>query len=245
MAGRGGARDGVRNAQRYEVSKLVLFGLGRGADVAYRFLCRDTEHEIAAFAVDGKYIDRATFHGKPVVPWEDVELHYPPDDYRALVLIGYQRMNDLRRRKYLEAKAKGYVLESYVASNVFRVEDLCVGENCFILDNQSISLDVTIGNNVVMWSSNHIGDLSTIADHAWVSSHVTVAGNVRIGERAFLGIGATISNGITVADATFIGADVLVTDDTRPGSVHVAGRPGDVTVDSGTFMRIMMAKHRL
>jgi hypothetical protein len=34
------------------VSKLVLFGTGRGADVAYRFLAADSDHEIMAFTVD-------------------------------------------------------------------------------------------------------------------------------------------------------------------------------------------------
>ena len=75
-----------------------------------------------------------------------------------------------------------------------RGRDLDVGENCFILDNQSISLDVKIGNNVVMWSSNHIGDLSTIGDHSWLASHVTVAAEVTVQPYCFLGIGATIGN---------------------------------------------------
>jgi sugar O-acyltransferase (sialic acid O-acetyltransferase NeuD family) len=227
------------------VSKLVLFGLGRGADVAYRFLSRDSDHEICAFTADSAFLNRDTFRGKPVVAWEEVERAFPPDRYRLLILLGYQRMNGLREQKYFEAKAKGYTLESYVASDIFRVEEVTVGENCFILDNQSISLDVRIGNSVVMWSSNHIGDLTTIGDHAWVSSHVTVAANVTIGRRAFLGIGATVANGVTIADDTFVGANVLVTADTTPRSVHVAGERGPLPADSRAFMRVMTAQHRL
>lgn len=77
-----------------------------------------------------------------------------------LVLLSYQGMNSLRRQKYLEAKAKGYGFISYVNSHFYRAEELSVGENCFILDNQSISLDVKIGYNVAMWSSNHIDALA-------------------------------------------------------------------------------------
>jgi acetyltransferase-like isoleucine patch superfamily enzyme len=132
-----------------------------------------------------------------------------------------------------------------VASNVFRVEPIAVGENCFILDNQSISLDVTIGNNVVMWSSNHIGDLSTIQDHAWISSGVTVAANVTVGERAFLGIGATIANHVRIAPDSFVGADVLLTSDTDAGGVYMAGERAKLPVKSREFMRVMMAQHRL
>jgi acetyltransferase-like isoleucine patch superfamily enzyme len=161
-----------------------------------------------------------------------------------LILLGYQQMNALRARKFAEAKAKGYRLESYVASNIFRVASIEVGENCFILDNQSISLDVRIGNNVVMWSSNHIGDLSEIADHAWISSHVTVAANVHIGKRAFVGIGATLSNGVKIGADSFIGACRLVSDDTRPRSVSLVDQSAE-GIDSGTFMRLMMARKKL
>jgi len=227
------------------VSKIVLFGTGRGADVAFRFLSRDTDHEICAFTVDAKYLDRDSFRGRPVVAFEEIERRFPPDDHRMLILLGYQGMNGLREARFNQAKAKGYTLESYVASDIFRVEDIAVGENCFILDNQSISLDVRIGNNVVMWSSNHIGDCTTIADHAWVTSHVTSAANVRIGERAFLGIGARVSNGVAIARETFIGANVLVTTDTEERGVYVAGNKGKLDVDSGSFMRVMMAGRKL
>src|SRR5262249_13612953 len=142
------------------------------------------------------------YRGLPLVAFEEVERHFPPESCRMHVLLGYQQMNGLRQQKYEQAKAKGYTLESYVASDIFRVERINVGENCFILDNQSISLDVTIGNDVVMWSSNHVGDMSTVEDHAWLASHVTIAANVTIGKRAFIGIGATVSNGVVIGAET-------------------------------------------
>lgn len=226
------------------MSKLVLFGTGRGAEVAHRFLAADSEHEVVAFTVDGANISDKHYRGLPVVAFEEVQHQYPPDRFGMLILLGYQQMNGLRARKFSEAKAKGYRLESYVASNIFRVAPIEVGENCFIMDNQSISLDVRIGNNVVMWSSNHIGDLSEIADHAWVSSHVTVAANVNIGERAFLGIGATVSNGVKIGADSFVGARRLVLEDTRPGSVTLVDQ-GVEGIDSGTFMRLMVARKKL
>jgi sugar O-acyltransferase (sialic acid O-acetyltransferase NeuD family) len=227
------------------MSKLVLFGNGRGASVAHRFLAKDTTHEIVGFTVDERFMTAATFRGLPLVPFEDVEARFPPDGYRMLILLGYQNMNGLRATKYEQAKAKGYTLESYVASDIFRVEPIEVGENCFLMDNQSISLDVRIGNDVVMWSSNHVGDGTTVGDHAWISSHVTVAANVNIGERAFLGIGATVSGRVTVGREGFIGADVLVTADVAAGAVRVAGQPEDLPMKSNVFMRVMVANGKL
>jgi sugar O-acyltransferase (sialic acid O-acetyltransferase NeuD family) len=226
------------------VSKIVLFGVGRGASVAHRFFAGDTEHEVVGFTVDGHLISESQFRGLPVVAFEEVQHSFPPETCRMHVLLGYQQMNGLRARKFKEAKAKGYKLESYVASNIFMVEPISVGENCFILDNQSISLDVTIGSNVVMWSSNHIGDMSVILDHCWIASHVTIAANVTIGERAFIGIGATVGNGVTIGVESLIGANLMVSHDTTPRSVHVLGQ-NKVEFESHPFMRMMIASNKL
>lgn len=226
------------------MSKVVLFGNGRGADVAYRFLTKDTEHEIVGFTVDEKYIKSRELRGLPLVPFEDVQKHYPPEDFRLFILLGYQQMNGLRQTKYEAAKAKGYTLESYVASDIFRVEPIVVGENCFILDNQSISLDVTFGNNVVAWSSNHVGDMSTIGDHAWLASHVTIAASVKVENNVFLGVGATVATNVTLGAGSFVGAQALASNDVAPNTVHVAsGEPIDV--DARSFMRIMTMNKKL
>ena len=227
------------------MSKIVLFGIGRGADVAYRYLVRDSDHEICAFTVDRKYIRGSTFRDLPVVPFEEVEHDFPPESHQMFIVLGYQEMNALRQRKYMEAKGKGYRFISYVCSDFFRAGDLDIGENCFILDNQSICLDVKIGNNVVMWSSNHIGDMSTIQDHVWISSHVTIAANVTVSENSFLGVGATISGRVTLGKSSFIGAHVLISSDTKPASVHVAADTPPAGVNSNAFMRILSASGKL
>jgi sugar O-acyltransferase (sialic acid O-acetyltransferase NeuD family) len=227
------------------MSKVILFGTGRGADVAHRFLVRDSEHEVCGFAVDRRHIDREIFHDLPVVPFEDVEQRFPPDEYQMLIFLGYQRMNVLRANKYLEAKQKGYSFISYANSHFYRAEELNIGENCFIMDNQSISLDVKIGNNVVMWSSNHIGDLSVIEDHAWLASHVTIAAEVVVRPYCFLGIGATIGNKVTLAKGTFVGANALVASDTAENGVCLGAEAEQIEMDSASFLRIMMAKGKL
>lgn len=226
------------------MTKVILFGTGRGADVAYRFLKRDSNHEICGFTTDRRHLQQDTFHDLPVVAFEEVEQRFSPAQYKMLILLGYQRMNALRAEKYLAAKAKGYEFISYVNSQFYRGEDLDIGENCFILDNQSISLDVKIGNNVVMWSSNHIGDLSTVGDHSWLASHVTVAAEVNVQPYCFLGIGATIGNKLKLGQRTFVGANTLVVSDTAENSVNVASSEA-IDLDSGAFMRVMMAKGKL
>src|ERR1700761_5917200 len=105
------------------MSKVILFGIGRGADVAYRFLTRDSEHEICGFAVDDRYRKVDIFHELPVVAFEGVERHFPPDKFKMFILLGYQQMNELRANKYLEAKQKGYSFISYANSSFYRAEE--------------------------------------------------------------------------------------------------------------------------
>ena len=86
-----------------------------------------------------------------------------------------------------------------------------VGENCFIMENQTINLDVKIGNNVVMWSGNHIGDRSIVEDHVWITSQVAIGGDTRIGEGSFIGMNATVGHGVKIGKNNFIGANTLIT----------------------------------
>lgn len=227
------------------MSKVVLYGTGRGADVAFRFLVRDSDHEVCGFTLDRDYMKADIFHDRPVIAFEEVEQRFSPDEFAMLILLGYQEMNGFRRRKYEQAKAKGYGFISYVNSHFYRAEELAVGENCFILDNQSISLDVTIGNNVVMWSSNHIGDTTEIGDHVWIASHVTVAAEAVLGEASFLGIGATVGNRVRLGANSFIGADALVSADTADNSVTLAAGMADSGISSRQLMRVLMAKGQL
>jgi sugar O-acyltransferase (sialic acid O-acetyltransferase NeuD family) len=221
------------------VARVVLFGAGRGADVAYRYLTKDSEHEICAFAVDKAYRKTDELRGLPVVDFEDVERRYPPAEFKMLVMLGFQGMNRLRHDKYLQAKAKGYELISYVSSKIHALEPPNVGENCFILENNSINLDVKIGNNVTIWSSNHIGDCTVIGDHVWISSMGAISGFVTIQPFAFLGVGAVISNNVTIAPKSFIGANVLVTQSTEEGGVYVAGGAKKIPMPSEQFLQMV------
>ena len=63
-----------------------------------------------------------------------------------------------------------------------------------------IQPNVRIGNDVILWSGNHIGHDSTIEDHCFIASHAVISGNVTIGEPyCFVGVNATFRDGVTVA----------------------------------------------
>ena len=87
---------------------------------------------------------------------------------------------------------------------------MSIGDNCFILENNTIQPFVSIGNNVTLWSGNHIGHHSEICDHVFMASHVVVSGGVHIGSQSFLGVNATLINNISIGEGCVIGAGALV-----------------------------------
>jgi sugar O-acyltransferase (sialic acid O-acetyltransferase NeuD family) len=222
------------------MSKIIIFGNGRGADVATRYFGDDSPHEIVAYTVDDEYADRKEFMGRPVIPFSRVEKEIPPEESEMFVLLGFQRMNALRAEKFVAAKAKGYSLASYISSRILASGKPQMGENCFILEGNVFNYDVMIGDNVVMWSSNHVGDLSVIEDHVFVSSHVVLSGEVRIGAYSFLGVNATISNHVHVGARCYIGANALIAQDTPPDSVYMTKATVRLEqIDSLRFLQVI------
>jgi sugar O-acyltransferase (sialic acid O-acetyltransferase NeuD family) len=222
------------------MSRIVIFGIGRGADVATRYFRDDSPHEIVAYTVDDDYADRKEFMGRPVIPFSRIEKEIAPADSQMFVLLGFQGMNSLRADKFAEARRKGYTLASYISSKILASEKPKTGENCFILEGNVFNYDVTIGNNVVMWSGNHVGDLSIIEDNVFVSSHVVLSGEVSIGANSFLGVNATISNYVRVGARCYIGANTLIAQDTLPDSVYITkGTPRLENIDSLRFLQVI------
>src|SRR5207248_1185887 len=110
-----------------------------------------------AFTVDREYFDVNRMGSLPVVPFDEVDGRYPPDEFVMFIPISFTRMNHARAERYRDAKQLGYRLISYVSSRATTFPDFRCGDNCFILEDNTIQPLVEIGSNVVMWSGNHIG----------------------------------------------------------------------------------------
>ena len=204
------------------MKRLVIFGAGDIAELARFYFAHHTEHEVAAFTVDAEYVKAAEFCGLPVVPFERIAESHPPDAHDMFIAVSYAKLNALRRDKYLAARQMGYRLASYVSPRATVLNDGRIGDNCFILEDNTIQPFVTIGNDVTLWSGNHIGHHSTIADHCFITSHVVVSGGVRIGERTFIGVNATLRDHVTIGAACVIGAGSLILKDVADDSVYSA-----------------------
>lgn len=200
---------------------LVIFGCGDIAQLANYYFITDSNYEVVAFTVDATYIKESEFCGLPVVAFEDVAKNYPPDSYDFFVALSYSKLNAVRKEKFLAAKQMGYKLVSFISSRATVLNEGRIGENCFIFEDNTIQPFVTIGNNVTLWSGNHIGHHSVIHDHTFIASHVVISGGVEIGEQCFVGVNATLRDQIKIGDRCVVGAGALLQADAAPEGVYI------------------------
>lgn len=201
--------------------KLVIFGFGDTAQLAHYYFRTDSEYDVVAFTLDKAFLKESMFCGLPVIPFEEIAEKYDPKKFSMFVALGYSKLNALRKEKYLAVKAMGYRLVSYVSSRATVLNDEKIGENCFILEDNTIQPFVTIGNNVTLWSGNHIGHHSAIKDHCFLASHIVVSGRVEIGEESFIGVNATLRDHIKIGERCIVGAGTLLLADAEPEGVYI------------------------
>ena len=118
--------------------KLIIYGAGETARVAYEYFTEDSPYRVAAFTAERKFIKKKSIHGLPVVPFETVTTQYPPNIYDMFVAISYTQRNGVRAKYYALAKKKHYALASYISSRACVWRTATVGDNCFILENNVI-----------------------------------------------------------------------------------------------------------
>src|SRR5260370_28700122 len=96
------------------MSDIVLFGAGPIADVARVYIGTQGPHRIVGFTVDGKFKQADSFAGRPLVAWEELETHFPPDSVELLGPLSFRQLNEFRRDRYHEGKKRNYRFASFI-----------------------------------------------------------------------------------------------------------------------------------
>lgn len=220
------------------MNKVIIFGTSIFADLAHFYLKHDSKYDVVAFTVNERFLNQKNFNGLPVLAFENIEKTFPPDEYDMFIAVAYQNVNKIRAKIFQQAKKKGYKLISYVNSTVKLWEEVDLGENCFIFENVVIQPHVKIGNDVIIWSGDHIGHHSEIADHCFITSHVVISGNVKIGPFSFLGVNSTIRDGIKIGAECVIGAGCVILNDTLDKEVYSVDSTKLLPIKSDKLRRI-------
>lgn len=190
--------------------QLIIVGLGETAMLAYEYFTYDSDYNVLAFSVNKEFIEQDSLYDLPIIPLEELDKIYPANEYEVFIAISSSKLNRVRTKLYAEMKGKGYTLASYISSKAFIWENVEIGENCFVLEGNTLQPFVKVGNNVTLWSGNHIGHRTVIKDNCFISSHCVISGFCEIGNSSFLGVNCTIENNVIISDDNFIGAGALI-----------------------------------
>ncbi|WP_323024128.1 acetyltransferase [Castellaniella sp.] len=218
--------------------KLVIFGVGETAHLAYEYFTHDSNYDISAFAVDPEYMKEKIFCGLPVLSLSEVNDKYPPAFHKGFVAVSSGKLNRDRKSMVFKIKNLGYELISYVSSRAFVWPNVEIGENCFILEGNTLQPFTKIGNNVVLWSGNHIGHRSIIHDNCFISSHCVISGFCEIGESSFLGVNCTIEDGVKIGVDNFIGAGAIIRKNTNPDDFYQEDQAKKSVVNTHRLFKI-------
>lgn len=221
-----------------KLKKLLIIGDSAFAEVAYECFTHDSEYDVVGFAVESAYLNMNTLFGLPIVPFEQIEDYFSPGEVAFYAALVYTQLNRLRTRLVEAAKAKGYRPASYISSRAFVWHNVQLGEHCFIFEDNTVQPFVRIGNNVILWSGNHIGHHSVIQDNCFIASHVVISGFCDIGRNTFLGVNATLANNVTIREDNWIGPGVTIAGNTEPNQLFKGDQPRPAKVSPLRFFKV-------
>jgi sugar O-acyltransferase (sialic acid O-acetyltransferase NeuD family) len=203
-------------------NEIIIFGTGEFAQEIFLYLEKFSEFKVVAFTIHKEFIKDKTLFEKPIIPFEEIENNYSPNEVSMLICIGFSKMNKKREKIFLEVKNKNYKLENFIHPSNYVWNELEIGENCIILENNVIRPHVRIGNNVIIENNNVISHHCIIKNNCYITSQVIIAGHVTIESNCFLGINSTIRNRIKIAKESLIGAGAVILKNTKEKEVYSA-----------------------
>jgi sugar O-acyltransferase (sialic acid O-acetyltransferase NeuD family) len=201
-------------------NEIIIFGTGEFAQEIFLYLEKFSEFKVVAFTIHKEFIKDKTLFEKPIIPFEEIENNYSPNEVSMLICIGFSKMNKKREKIFLEVKNKNYKLENFIHPSNYVWNELEIGENCIILENNVIRPHVKIGNNVIIENNNVISHHCIIKDNCYITSQAIIAGHVTIESNCFLGINCTIRNRIKIAKESLIGAGAVILKNTKEKEVY-------------------------
>ena len=104
---------------------------------------------------------------------------------------------------------------------------MSIGEGCIIYQHVMMTVDVILGDHVIVCASTGIGHDSVIKDYCDILWNCNISGHVTLEEGCFIGSGATIVQGLKIGPQTKVGAGSVVLKSTY-GYCTVVGVPAKV-----------------
>lgn len=202
--------------------KYIIIGNSVYARMLYGYVTENKENEVVGFSVEKEYIlseesliiekDR----GRKVIPYEEIEQHYTPDEVTLLLAVGYSEMNDTKEKLFQLYKAKGYKFGTYIHPSAIIAPDVVLGEGNIFFEGTIVQRDVFIGDGNVFFARTTIAHNCKIGNFNSFSG-ASLGGDVTICDKCFIGMGAVIAENVTLENQVFVGANAYVNSNLEVG----------------------------
>lgn len=131
----------------------------------------------------------------------------------------------LRRRFFQKTRKAGFDLaEALIHPSVSISKSTHIGKNSIVCEGVVLTVNIKIGEFVIINRSTTIGHDTIIGDYVTVSPGVNISGNVKIGDGAYIGTGTSIREKVKIGDWSVVGGGAFVKDDV-PEKTLYAGVP--------------------
>lgn len=139
-------------------------------------------------------------------------------DVYAVCAVGSAKVRKVIIEKLKDSSVK---FATVIDPSVIMSKRVAIGEGCIICAGTIMTVDIKIGNHVIINLDCTIGHDDVIEDFVTIYPSVNVSGNVVLGECCELGTGMQIIQGKTVAPNTIIGAGAVVVKNIEESGTYV------------------------
>lgn len=203
---------------------LLIFGINKFAELMKYYIENTTDYVVSAYTVNREYVEKKSIEGTDVIPFEEIDKIYGNKQVKILVAVGYNNMNNVRKKVFDNIIKKGYIIISYIHPSSNIAENIEMSTGNIILEDVLIQPYVKIGQGNIIWSNVNISHHAVIGDYNYFSPMVSLSGNTVIKNNCFFGNNCVIKNGISISDFTLVGASAYINEDTIEYSVVVPFR---------------------
>ena len=202
--------------------KEIIFGTTEFSEYVYYTMKAEHIEGIVAFTMSSDYLDKDSFCGLPVLPFEDLRTSIS-EDFEVIITVGYPKMNKGRIKVYQMCKDYNYNVGSFISKRAI-CDSNEIEEGCIIMPKVYVPPMTSLGVCNIVNVGSILGHTAKIGDFNWFSGNCVSGGNISIGNNCFFGMNSLIKNGVHVASNTLLGAYSYLCDDTGEGLFYT-GNP--------------------
>lgn len=201
---------------------LIIIGVGgvgrEAALIAEEINEQSQEWNILGFVDDNESVQNTYINGYQVLGKSHYLQNYKEEVYVFCGISNYK----VKKKIISKLKEnKNIKFATLIHPSVKLNKYIKIGEGCIIYQNVIMTVNIEIGDHVIISPKCGIGHDSKIHDYVTLLWNVNVSGNVDIKEGATMGSGSTVIQGLTIGEGSFVGAGACVIRDVEDNKTAV------------------------